>query len=76
MLKVKLSKCPCCGENYGEVREGNGVGYIHCKCDTWTNGGKLLAVFVGIAFCFLILVQVEKNMHILKKVVDLVCNLW
>jgi hypothetical protein len=76
-MKVNLSKCPVCGDNYGELRTAEGsVENLYCRCQHRFNSCIAInGYIVGIGFVSLLLIQFEKNIHMLKKIVDLLHNL-
>jgi hypothetical protein len=76
-MKVNLRKCPVCTENYGSFTTALGAKHgILCRCDKLAGLAEGLVYIVGIAFCSLVLVQTEKNLHMMKKVIDLLNTIW
>jgi len=77
-MKVNLYKCPVCGDSYGMLETAKGAKHpVTCLCDkVHTKAVKFLFGIVGIAFTFLVMIQVEKNVHMLKKVVDTLKSIW
>lgn len=76
-MKVSLRQCPVCGESYGSFTTVSGARHgVMCKCDRLANAAEGLVYIVGIGFCSLVLIQFEKNMHMLQKIVDLVKSIW